>query len=221
MNAAAAHLDTAVGGVGERSKAFRPSPRRRARIAIGLALASAAVGGNVLLYSSLDDTQPVLQLTNDVRAGEVLEVGDLRVVDAKLDPTVPFVAAADLSSMIGHVARVHLSSGTLLASHLVQAQPLVSAGASVVAIAVAPTRVPAGLRERSRVALVIPGPAGETVAVEGRVVASVGAQGAGSSASMSVEVAATDATTVAAAEDVRVVLLEPAADPAMTTTEVP
>jgi hypothetical protein len=198
-------------------RGFRPTPRRRARIAAGLALASVAVGGNVLIYSSLGDKVAVVQITSDVRAGESISAAKVRVVEVSLDPTVPIVAGADLATIIGQHARVHLASGTLLAANLIQPAPLVSAGSSVVAIEVSASRVPAGLRERSRVALVLvaddrTGP----VTVEGRVVARDGGDDRSTDgAAISVEVPIDQAASIAAADDVRLVLLDPGADPAM------
>ncbi len=198
-------------------RGFRPTPRRRARIAAGLALASVAVGGNVLIYSSLGDKVAVVQITSDVRAGEPISAAQVRVVEVALDPTVPFVAGADLAAVIGQHARVHLASGTLLAGHLIQPVPLVSPGTSVVAIEISPSRVPAGLRERSRVALVlVADDRTGLVTVEGRVVArDDGDDRSTDRAALSVEIPSDQAPAIAASDDVRLVLLDPGIDPAM------
>jgi hypothetical protein len=199
-------------------RGFRPAPRRTARLAAGLALACVAVGGNVLIYSSLGDKVEVVQLTVDVRAGQQLTSAQVRLVEVDLDPTVPTVAAGDLPAMVGQYARVHLASGTLLAAQLVQPAPLVSPGTSVVAVDVADAPVPAGLRERSRVGLVVVGAdGGSPFSTEGRVVYDGGTGQDGETDALSVEVRAQDAATVAAATDVRIVLLDPGVDPAITT----
>jgi hypothetical protein len=87
-----------------------------------------------------------------------------------------------------------------------------------VAIRIADGSLPIGLRERVPVQLVVPAAQADgagTTSISGRV---VGLPSDTSSAlgmqSLSVEVAAADAAIVAAADDVRVVLLEPSADPA-------
>lgn len=196
-------------------RGFRPASRRRTRIAAGAVLAAIAIGGNVLLYTSLDDKTEVLQLVNDVRAGEVVTSDDLRIVEADLDPTVPAVAADDIALVVNQYARVFLPSGSLIFDQLVQSTPLVSDGAGVVAVELRPTQVPAGLTTRSRVLLVIVRDAGaEPFVTQGRVVRHGGDASEGADSALSVEVSVADASTVAAADDVRVVLVEPGIDAA-------
>jgi hypothetical protein len=194
-------------------RGFRPASRRRTRLAAGAILAAMAIGGNILLYASLDDRTEVLQLVRNVRAGETVTSDDLRIVEVDLDPTVPAVAADDIALVVNRYARVYLPSGTLIFDQLVQSTPLVSDGAGVVAVEIRATRIPAGLSTRSQVLLVVveEGPS-ELFVTEGRVVRR-GAEGDEGGA-LSVEVAVDDAPRVAAADDVRVVLVEPGIDPA-------
>lgn len=197
-------------------RGFRPTPRRRARIAAGAAVAAVAVAGNVAIYTSLDSSEDVVQVVRDVRAGEQLTAEDLRTVAVDVDASVPVLPADEAARMIGQYARVHLASGSLLVEQLVQSEPLVTPGKAVVAIGVVPSAIPSGLRERSPVQLVVAGtsaePAGATVS--GRVVArGVEADSISGRFPLSVEVDAMDAPTLAAADDVRVVLLDPANDP--------
>ncbi len=200
-----------------RPRGFRPASRRRARIAGGAALAALAIGGNVFVYASLDDTTEVLQVVRNVRAGDVITGADLRVVEVDLDPTVPVVTADEMGLVVNQYARVYIASGTLMVQQLVQPSPVVTPGASVVAVEIRPTRVPSGLRERSRVMLVVLRDSGESEAfvTTGRVVARgpdddnvTGVFG------LSVEVPEADAATVAAGDDVRVVVLDPGVDSA-------
>lgn len=198
-------------------KGFRPGSRRRARIAGGAAIAAVAIGGNVLVYTSLDDRTEVLQVVTDVRAGEAISTDDLRVVEVDLDPTVPVVQAGQLADVAGQYARVHIASGSLLAPVLVQPTPLVEPGSAIVAIELRPTLVPDGLRERSLIELIVTsdddGDQTET-RTTGRVVTRpVEVDGVSGVVSMSVALAGDDAATVAAGGDVRIVLLEPGADP--------
>lgn len=197
-------------------RAFRPAPRRRARIAAGAAVAAIAVAGNVAIYTSLDSSEDVLQVVRDIRAGEQLTAADLRTVAVDVDGSVPVLAADEAARMIGQYARVHLASGSLLVDQVVQPEPLVAPGKAVVAIGVVPSAIPSGLRERSQVQLVVAGSNVEAAAhtVSGRVVAR-GAEADSISGRfpLSVEVDAADAPTLAAADDVRVVLLDPANDP--------
>jgi hypothetical protein len=198
-------------------RGFRPPSRRRARIAAGTAIAAAAVGGNVLIYTSLDDTTEVLQLTRDVRAGEVVTADALRIVDVDLDPTVPVVSADRIALVVNQYARVHLAAGSLIVDVLVQPNPLVSPGTSVVAVQLRGAAVPFGLRSRSRVQVVVPqGNGVEPYVAEGRVVnAGDRAAGPDELVAMSVELAPDAAVKVAAAPDVSVILLDPATDPAL------
>jgi hypothetical protein len=194
-------------------RGFRPASRRRSRLAAGAILAAMAIGGNILLYASLDDRTEVLQLVRNVRAGETVTSDDLRIVEVDLDPTVPAVAADDIALVVNRYARVYLPSGTLIFDQLVQSTPLVSDGAGVVAVEIRATRIPAGLSTRSQVLLVVVEEgASELFVTEGRVVRR-GAEGDEGGA-LSVEVAVDDAPRVAAADDVRVVLVEPGIDPA-------
>lgn len=196
-------------------RGFRPRSRRRARIAGGVALAATAVGGNVLIYSSLDDRTEVVQVVSDVRAGDLITAESLRVVAVDLDATVPVVRADEIDLVLDHYARVHLASGTLVAPVLVQGSPLVAEGSSVVAIELRPTRVPDGVRERSQLELIVrsddEAPAFRT---SGRVVTRpAAAEDVSGVLTMSVELPAADAEVVAAADEVRIVLLDPANDP--------
>lgn len=200
-------------------RGFRPASRRRNRIAAGIVLAAVAVGGNLWLYASLDDSRPVLQVVRDVPAGEQITGDMLRTVEIDADPTVNLVDGDRLESLVGSYAKVRLVSGALVTPESFQATPLVAAGSSVVAIQVTDGSLPVGLRERVPVLLVIPADRSSAdtgvVWLPGRV---VGLPSATSSAlgllSLSVEVAVADAATVAAADDVRVVLLEASEDPA-------
>lgn len=190
-------------------RGFRPASRRRSRIAAGAILAAVAIGGNVLLYTSLDDKTEVLQLVRDVRAGETVTTGDLRVVEVDVDPSVPVVEADEIGRVANRYARVFLPAGSLIYGDLVQVEPLVSDGAGVVAVEISPSQVPAGVTTRAQVLLVIPD-GEELFTTTARVVRNVGVDGS----SMSVEVGIDVAPRVAAAGDVRVVLVEPGSDAA-------
>jgi hypothetical protein len=204
---------------------FQPAARRRNRIAAGVALAAIAIGGNLYVYSTLDTSEPVIQAVRDVPAGTQISADMFRTVDVGVDSTVNVIAGDRLDSLIGSYAKVRLVAGSLVTAEALQPTPLVSAGTSVVAIQVADGSLPIGLRERVPVLLVVPGDGSDTdpgvVSVDGRVVglptdtsSALGLQ------SLSVEVAAADAATIAAADDVRVVLVEPSEDPAVATATV-
>ena len=203
-----------------RLRGFRPTSRRRARIAAGSALAAIAVAGNVLVYSSLGDSTEVLQVVSNVRPGQLLTANDFQVVSVDVDGSVPVVPATQLASVTNQYSRVYIAAGTLMVETFVQPTPLISDGTSVVAIEIRSTRVPAGLRERSRVSLIGAGvDGGPALVVEGRVVSrgELGTDTSGAAeliVSLSIEVPASSAPTVAASDDIRVALLDPGVDPA-------
>ena len=178
-----------------------------------------AIGGNLLVYSNLDQSKPVVQAVRDVPAGEQITSDMFRTVAVDADSTVNVIDGDRLDSLVGTYAKVRLVAGSLVTAESLQAIPLVTPGSSVVAIQVADGALPAGLHERSPVVLVVPAErsAGRRRrhSVPGRV---VGLPTATSSAlglqSLSIEVAAGDAASIAAADDVRVVLVDPADDPA-------
>ena len=193
-------------------RGFRPGSRRRNRIAAGVAIAAVAVGGNVLLYSSLNDSTEVVQFVSNISAGDLIGSDDVRVIEIDGDPgTANLVTADQIGSVVNRYARTFIPSGSLASVYLVQADPLVSPGSAVVAIAPTDRLVPTGLTERSRVRLVI-GDDGATL-VDARVV-SVGDDDGDGVETLSVEVAEGDAPSVAAAGDLSVILLDPEVDPA-------
>jgi hypothetical protein len=199
---------------GTAARGFQPVSRRRNRIALGVLLAAIAIGGNVFAYASLESSEPAIQVVRDVPAGEQLTADMLRTVDVDADSTVNLIAGEQLDSLVGSYAKVRLVSGSLVTPQALQSMPLVSSGSSVVAIQVGEGTLPIGVRERAAITLVIPGDPGPT-SIDARVVGLPVATGSALGVeSLSVEVDADDAATVAAADDVRVVLVEPSDDPA-------
>lgn len=195
-------------------RGFRPASRRRARIAGGAALAAIAVGGNVLVYSSLDDTTEVVQAVSNIRPGDVVTSDDLRIVEVDLDSTVPVVRADQIGLVVNQYARTYIAAGSLVIPEFVQSTPLVAPGRSVIALEVRPTQVPANVRERSRVELVVVSDGVPGMRAEGRVV-DLGSSSNDSATGvfpLSVELPADVAADFAAAEQVEIVLLDPAAD---------
>lgn len=209
---------------GTTTTGFRPAARRRNRIAAGVAIGAAAIAGNVLVYAGLDDDEPVLQATQDIPAGTRIEPGMVRSVDASVDETVAVVPADRLDLVVGAYAKVRIVAGSLVTDPALQDRPLVTPGRSIVAIEVPEGLVPAGLRERVPVDLVLPadrldGTGSGPLVVRGRVIGlPTSPDSVVGSRSISVEVDAADAATVVAGEVVRVVLVEPVPDPAAADT---
>lgn len=201
---------------------------RGRRGALGAALVAVAVTGNVMLISSASATSTVLQVIRDVPAGNTLTADDLRFVEVgALDPSVRVVLAVDHSTVIGRHTRTRLVAGTLVVHDVLQSEPLVAPGSAVVAISVAD--LPVGLRERSRVDVVLPpdpftasvrpepntigdADAAGMVIVPGIVVGLPGdTTSVTGESTVSVEVAHADAHLVATHDDPRLVLLAPEA----------
>jgi len=187
------------------------------RIAVGTLMSLIAVGVVLFVFSTTDKRVPVLQVVRDLPAGTQVQAADLRAVEISTDPSLAVVKATEVGAVIGQYTKVRIVSGGLVARELLQPMPLVAPGSAVVAVTIPSGELPAGLRERSQVQLVMP-PAGEGAAptpVTGRVVGLPSTpDSTNGEMSLSLEVAAPDAVTVASADNVRVVLLDPGVDPA-------
>ena len=175
-----------------------------------------AVGVVLLVFSTTDKRVAVLQVVHDIPAGNQLGVADVRSIELSADPSLAVVKASDIASIVGRYAKVRIVTGGLLATGLLQAEPLVTLGAAVVAVSVPAGELPAGLRERSQVQVVIPSSGDDVPAasVVGRVVGLPAAPDSSTGQlSVSLEVAVDDAVAVASAGRVRIVLLDPGVDP--------
>ena len=195
------------------TRGFRPSARRRNRIAAGIALGAAAIGGNVLVYSSLDDTTTVVQAVDNIPAGTQVTADMFRTVDVDVDASVPTVSDDQLPALIGQYARVRIVSGQLVVGLAFQPEPLVSPGRAIVAIEVDADLMPTNVRDRSNLQLVVldADDVPRTIPARAMEVPVESVSGSGS-VSLSVEVDLAQSPDVAAAEVVRVVLLPPVAD---------
>jgi len=196
---------------------------RGRRGALGAALVAIAVTGNVVLISSASATTSVLQLVRDVPAGNAITADDLRAVEVGvLDPSVRVIHATDRGSVIGRHTKTRLVAGTLVVHEVLQSDPLVAPGSAVVAIALDAATLPVGLRERSRVEIVLPPDpfdpvitpeTSDTTAatiVPGIVVGlPADVTSVTGESSVSVEVAHDDAHLVATHDDPRLVLVTP------------
>lgn len=197
----------------EPNSRLRPTSRTRSRAAAGLLIAVLGVLVNLAVYRGLNDKQAVLQLARDVPAGARITAADFRTVKVGSDGPFRAALATSLNAIVGSYAKVRLVAGTLLAQESLQASPLVAPGAAVVAVVVPAGEVPMGLRERSRVQVVMTASDKSVVTIEGLLVG-LPSSPTGVTAnqiSVSLEVAAADAPRIASAERVRLVLLEPGA----------
>jgi hypothetical protein len=183
---------------------------------VGTLLALVAVGVVLLVFSTADKRVPVLQLVHDVPAGSQLTADDFRAIEVSADPSLAVVKASRVNDVIGRYAKVRMISGALLVNEMLQASPLVGPDSAIVAVTVAGGELPSGLRERSRVEVVLSGSPSAAAAppVVGRVVGLPAADSVTGQRSVSLEVSVADAVVVAGAGKVRIVLLDPGVDPA-------
>lgn len=189
----------------------RMSSRARGRLALGALVVAIGVLINLAVYRGMNDKTPVLQLVRDVPAGQQLTSDDFRSIDIGSDGSFRAVAPGDEASIVGSYAKVRLVAGTLLAREALQGTPLVAPGAAVVAVTVPSGELPSGLRERSRVSVVLIASDQTSRAVDGRIVGLPSASTSTGQSSVSIEVAVADAAAIASASKVHVVLLDPGA----------
>src|SRR4051794_2949918 len=200
---------------------LRVRPQRPARALFGLLVVLAAVVAALAIYTRIGDRHEVLAVTRTVLAGEQLTDADLRVVSISSDDSIPSVPASARTVMVGQYAKVRMAEGSLLVADSIQARPLVDPSKVLMSVAVPLSGVPTGLREGSRLVLIVtPRGAGNTTqtelveAVAVAVPADLGARinGSGSAQSavaLSVEVAPEAAAMVGAADSVAVAVLAP------------
>lgn len=210
-----------------RRHGLRMRPQRPLRALVGAFLVVAAVVAALAVYTSLGDRTEVLAVNRNVLAGERITASDLRVVAISTDDDLPVVGATDRDRIVGRYARVRLPSGALLAADSVQDRPLVDPDSVLMAVEVPAGHVPHGLREQSRIVLVViadrtrgdvpPSLVDATVAaVPGNLAELVGDPSA--TVTLSVEVAASDVPVVGAAGSIRVGVLDPTGDSSRAST---
>jgi len=196
---------------------------------IAVVLAAIAFAGNLAVYSSLDERIEVLQASEEIPAGSVVELEQVRVTRVAVDSAVPVVPVGDSAVVIGRYARSRIAAGALIGPSAVQRHPLVAPRSGVVSIRLPEGSIPDGLSERSHVLVVVPesSPAGAGSAVgdeRAETTGDIGAPGDGGIAAVvvgavepagvgtlaiSVEVDSADAVRIARADQVRIVLVAP------------
>lgn len=140
------------------SRGLRMRPHRPARALAGALIVITSVVAALALYTRLGDRTEVLAVNRTILAGEVITDADLAVVSLASDDELATVAASARSTVVGQYARVRLASGSLLVADSLQARPLVTDGRVLMSVEVPAGQVPVGLREQSRVVLVVTSP---------------------------------------------------------------
>jgi len=203
---------------------LRVRPQRPVRALLGALLVVASVAVALTIFSRVGDRREVLAVTRTVLAGEQLRDADLKVVSISSDESFPAVPAGDRELLLGQYAKVRMVQDSLLVSDSVQPEPLVDPDKVLMSIAVPVSGVPSGLREGSRLVLIVtPTSSGTGLAAPLLVEATVAAvpnnlgaivsgsedEPAGSMVALSIEVPPGSAALVGSAEKVAVGVLAP------------
>ena len=137
---------------------LRMRPHRPMRALAGALIVVASVVAALALYTRIGDRTEVLAVSRDVLAGEQIDDADLEVVSMSSDDGIPTIPASQRAAIVGQYARVRLLAGSLLAADSVQPRPLVDPDRVLMSVVVPVGLVPVGLREQSRVVLVVTPP---------------------------------------------------------------
>lgn len=123
----------------------RPLPKRRRRpvvFALCAALVAAGALGTAFAFTSVNDTQEVLVVSNDIKRGETIKAGDLSVIRVSVDPALTPVAGNQKADIEGSRAAVDLWAGTLLTEQAVTDNLVPGEGESLVGISLTPAQMP-------------------------------------------------------------------------------
>jgi SAF domain len=128
------------------------------RALAGALVVVTSVVAALAIYARIGNRAEVLAVSRDVLAGEQIGDDDLEVVSLSSDDRIPTVPASRRNAIVGQYARVRLLSGSLLAADSVQSRPLVNPDRVLMSVVVPVGLVPVGLREQSRIVLVVTPP---------------------------------------------------------------
>jgi len=136
--------------------------RRQPRwIAAGILALCLGALGSVLLYSTVSTVSQVIRVAADVQRGDVIEEGDLVVVELSPAPGISTVPGSELASLVGRHALVTLKAGALLPQGAVGDQTADPSLAQL-GLRLTPGRLPlADLPEGTKVQLIAVAAAGQ------------------------------------------------------------
>ena len=211
--------------VGERpgssGRGLRVRPQRPVRAVLALLLVVASVVAALTVYSRIGDRTDVLVASRTILAGDRLTDADFRVVSLSTDGDLAVTEASSRALLVGQYAKVRIEEGAVVTRGAIQPDELVSADRVLMSVLVPAGDVPRGLRERSRVALVVDvGDGAAPELVEATVVAvppdlpailSDTANVRSTAVALSVEVAPRFVAMVGSADEVSVGVLDPSA----------
>jgi hypothetical protein len=197
-------------------------PRNPGRVAAGVLVVALSMLVALIAFRTAGHRVAVLVVARDVPAGAQITDRDLSVVNVATDGSLQTISANGRSVAVGEYAKVRLLQGSLLVDGALQPRPLVDSNAAVLAIQVAPGALPIGLREQSRVWLVLSPTSGAATAIVPATVVSLPDDLATGAVSLSIQVSFADAPRVATAAKVTVLLIDPrttAAPPDLTAAQ--
>ncbi|CAB4758617.1 unannotated protein [freshwater metagenome] len=116
--------------------------RRPWVFALMAALVAAGALGTAFAFTSVNDTQEVLVVANDIKRGETIDAGDLTVVRVSVDPALTPVPGSQRAELEGSRAAVDLWAGTLLTEQAVTDSLVPGEGESLVGISLTPAQMP-------------------------------------------------------------------------------
>jgi hypothetical protein len=133
-----------------------PEGRRRHTpwLVAGVSVVAVCAFGFGQLYLRTTGLRPVLALADNVPVGQVIQAGDLRIVDAAADDGISLVAVSAESSIVGQPASHDLIAGSLLTQGDVAPAANLAPGESIVAISCKPGQYPPALSPGDSVTVV-------------------------------------------------------------------
>jgi hypothetical protein len=135
------------------------SRRRPALLALGVSLAVVGVLLDVALVNRAGDRQAVVAVRQPVAFGAVLTAEDLTTVELSRGQGLDVIPAGRLEQLIGRVAATNLTPGSLLVASEVTSAAPPGPGQVLVALAIPPSRLPAGSVQAGDRILVVDTPA--------------------------------------------------------------
>jgi len=128
------------------------------RALVGALIVVAAVIAALAIYTRIGDRTEVLAVSRTILAGEQITDADLQVVSISSDDSFPSIAASNRAVVVGQYAKVRLAAGSLLVIDSVQTEQLVNPDRVLMSVVVPVGLIPVGLREQSRLTLVVTPP---------------------------------------------------------------
>lgn len=116
--------------------------RRLPEILIGLLLVAGCALAAVVTWTNTSGRAPVLVVARPVQPGAALVEADLTTVGVAADGGLATLPATALQEVVGRVARVPLSAGTLLSEDLVAPESAVPDGFGIVGLSLEPGAFP-------------------------------------------------------------------------------